>query len=135
MKARYLYQICLLFLAGFLLAGTMEAQGAGVKKFPGEPVILAWNYAVTGEANITGFKIYQGPTATGPFTFTNTNSIPSSRTVTLPATFASGSVLYFYTARAYFTSGGATPQTVESVDSNAVEVDLNVVGPTGLTAK
>lgn len=126
MKQLVLITAALLWLTGLCF-------GQGVKKFPGESCTLAWDFPTAQEANVTGFRIYQGLSNTGPFTFTNVTATKTARTVTLPATFPAGSVLYFYTARAYFTN--SSNQTVESVDSNAVEVDLNVYSPTALTVK
>jgi len=123
----------LLFL-GLMFAGLIEAQGAGIKKFPGENINFAWNYLVADEVNTTGYKLYAGPTATGPFTFTGkTVATPSLRTASNPAAFATGQVVTFYTIRAFFTGTAIPAMTVESVDSNAVEVDLNVRTPTALT--
>lgn len=132
---KHALRLWMLVVLILVLSGLSEAQGAGVKKFPGEATVLTWTYAVIDEANCTGYRIYQGLTATGPFTFTNVSVAPSLRTVTIPATFSTGSVIYFYTARAYFTGTAIPVSTVESVDSNAVEVDRNVVTPVGLLAK
>lgn len=120
-------------VAMLLFCCRVDAQAAGVKKLPGEPVTFTWSYLVADEPNITGFKLYSGPTATGPFTFSGTTvASPSLRTVVIPASFSTGSIMIFYTARAYFTT---TQGTGESVDSNAVEVDRAVNSPTALLAK
>jgi hypothetical protein len=132
---KYVVRCFLVWVAMICLTGLTEAQGAGVKKFPGETVTFAWNYVVADEANITGYKLYVGPSATGPFTFTGkTVATPSLRTTTNPASFGTGQVVSFYTIRAYFTGTAIPAMTVESVDSNAAEVDMNVKPATTLTA-
>jgi hypothetical protein len=133
---KYVARFFIFTILMLCLAGLTEAQGAGVKKFPGETCTVTWTYLVADEANITGFRIYQSLSATpGSGAFTNVSTIPTARTVTLPATFQTGSVMYFYTVRAYFTGTVPTPLTVESIDSSAGEVDRNVVTPVGLTVK
>lgn len=105
---------------------SLQAQ-SGVKKFPGDAITFSVTYAVADEPNTTGFKLYSGTSASGPFTFTGTTVTPSSlRSFVVPAAFPVGNVYAFYTLRAYFTTAQGT---VESVDSNVVEVDMNVRTP------
>jgi hypothetical protein len=131
-----MHRFCALLFAFFIFIGYADAQAAGVKKFPGEPVVMTWTYLVSDEANITGYRFYWSllPTA-GPYNLTTITAIPSARTVTIPASFPQGSVVYYFTARGYFTGTVAPIATVESVDSNSAEVDRNVVTPAGLLAK
>jgi hypothetical protein len=115
----------LLFTASFLQAQTV------LKKNPGDPVTLQWDYTLTDQANITGFRIYQWTALppSGTATFTNVTAVASARTVSTTANFPTGSIRYYYTARAYFTGTAIPAMTVESVDSNALEVDKIVVLP------
>ena len=125
-----------LFVISVFFIGNIQAQAAGVKKLPGEAVVVTWTYLVAEEPNITGYRLYWSlsPSA-GPYTFTNISAAPSLRTATISASFPQGSVAYYITIRAYFT-GTVTPvATVESVDSNSGEVDRNVVTPAGLQVK
>ena len=127
------------FVAAFALmffAMTAYAQAAGVPKKPGDPITFAWNYSITDQANVTGYKLYSGLSATGPFNFTGViTTTPAVLTLTNPAAFVVGSTATWYTMRAYFTGTVPTPMTVESPDSNSVEVDRAVVTPTVLTAR
>lgn len=121
--------LLLVGLVGLLSVGEGMAQG-GFKAFPGQTLHFSWSYNVVDEPNTTGFRIYSAPAATGPFTFTGITVTPASaRSTTSPAAFQSGNVFVFYTTRAFFST---TQGIVESIDSNDVEVDLNVHTPTGL---
>jgi hypothetical protein len=115
-----------------LLVFPLNAQSAGVKKFPGEASTFTWSFLVADESKITGFRMYSAPTATGPFAFTGTFVTPALRMASLSTAFPMGSVIVFYSVRAVYTSGAST---VESVDSNSVEVDMNVPTPTALSVR
>jgi len=121
-----------LLLAFVLLAFSAEANALGIRKFPGETAVFTWDFVVADESKITNFRLYSGPTSSGPFSFTGTTALPASRTLSLPVTFPPGGVFVFYTLRAVYISGTSI---AESIDSNAVEVDLNVPTPTGFLAK
>lgn len=120
-------------LAIIALAVPLHAQSIAKKVDPGGPVPLEWTFAVSQEMNITGFKIYTAPAASGPWTF-NGSPLPASlRTVTVPANFAVNTVRIFYRMVAFKTAGS------ESVESSVAvadrEVELNVPSPTGLLVK
>lgn len=102
---------------------------AQCKKQPGQSGTFTWNFAVTDESKISGFRVYQSAIQSGPFNNLTASATATSRTLAAPVTFAAGTVRTFYVVRSYFTSGGGT---VESGDSNSVECELNVPTPTGL---
>lgn len=105
---------------------------AQVEKLPGEACIFTWVFPVADESKISGFRLYSSPVQSGPFSNLVSNVGPTLRTLTTPATFASGTVRTFYVVRSYFSSGAGT---VESNDSNSTEVELRVLTPTGLQVK
>lgn len=116
----------------FLLVATSFVQAqAVIKKNPGDPVTLQWDYSLTDQANATGFRIYQWTSLppSGTATFTGVTAQAAGRTVSTTANFPTGSIRYYYTCRAYFTGTAIPAMTVESVDSNALEVDKIVVLP------
>jgi hypothetical protein len=116
----------LLILA--LLLVPVSAFGQ-VQKQPGAPTNFTWTFAVTDEAKISGFRLYSSPIQSGPFNNLQGSSAATARALTVPASFSNGTVKTFYVIRSFFTSTGGT---VESGDSNSVEVDLAVPSPTGL---
>jgi hypothetical protein len=125
-------KVLFVFLLSALLVFPPNAQSAGVKKFPGEASIFTWNFLIADESKITGFRMYSAPAASGPFAFTGTFVTPTLRTASLSTAFPAGSVIVFYSVRAVYTSGTST---VESVNSNSVEVDMKVPTPTVLSVR
>lgn len=116
----------LLIIALMLLPVSMFGQ---VQKLPGAPTTFTWTFAVTDEAKISGFRLYSSPIQSGPFNNLQGGTTPALRTLIVPASFSAGTVKTFYVIRSFFTSTGGT---VESGDSNSVEVDLAVPTPSGL---
>ena len=119
----------LLILALMLLPVSLSAQ---VKKLPGEPATFTWNFLVADEPKISGFRLYSSTVQTGPYTNLTGNTGASVRTLTIPASFTTGTVKTFYVVRSYLSTGGGT---VESGDSNSTEVILSAPTPTNLQVK
>jgi hypothetical protein len=117
-----------------LFVGISSAQGAGIKKFPGENATVSWTFATTDESKITGFRIKASATSAGPYTFTGTTALPAARQVVFPVSFSTNSVLVFYQVVAYYTAGTTTVES-DPVPVGGVEVDLNVPMPAGVQVK
>jgi len=122
MKKFFLILVLMLLGSGILSAQTI--------KFPGASATFSWGYLVADEPKVTGFRIYSGPNTEGPFlTLAGFVSSAQARQLSATVNFPSGSIKVFYVARAFFTG---TSGTVESTDSNVVEVDMAVTMPTTL---
>lgn len=115
----------------FLLPVAVFGQ-TSVKKVAGEPTIFTWAFLAADEPKISGFRLYSSTVQSGPFTNLAGNAAVTARTLTIPAAFPTGSVMVFYTVRSYFTTSG---QTVESGDSNSVEVVQSVPPSTNLQVR
>lgn len=124
----------ILLAVAVLLFSSLAAQAqTAVRKQPGETAVFNWTFLATDESKISGFRLYSGGAQAGPFsTLAASTAVPSARTLNVGVTFPSGGVKVFYVIRSYFTSGTST---VESNNSNVVEVELSVPGATSLTVR
>lgn len=119
----------LLIIALMLLPVSAFGQ---VKKLPGEATTFTWNFLVADEPKISGFRLYSSTVQSGPFNNLAGSVGPALRTLTIPASFPTGSVMVFYVVRSYFSSGSGT---IESSDSNSQEVDQAAPPCTNLQVK
>lgn len=122
----------ILLLIGFLL-GAAHAQAQAIKKDPGAPTTIDWTFPLTSQSAISGFRVYIGPTATGPFGYSGNSTSASLRTITFPTTFSTNSVRLFFQIKAYKTAG------TETVESPGIpgdkEVEINVPSPAGVLVR
>lgn len=129
MRDRTKVVLALLVTVLVLLAATAHAQAAGIKKFPGETTTVAWTNPSTDDSKVTGWRVKSAATSAGPYSVV-TSVANTARQAVFPAAFSTNSVMVFYQVVAYWTAGGVTVES-DPVPAAGLEVDMNVVMPTG----